>query len=218
MTGLLITVFALFIVGFVVTIVAIKIDWRAFFQQRYGNDYRHGEAVKIINGVRTYYASEMWHEGSSAMSYWRQTKINGRTQVFDDVVPNPPPGVPMQYDSNGRRMYWLIPGNVICANAEKTSYQFTNYSPELMSSDMLDRTGVKFGTSVKDSGGGPGILVIVGIVLVVAIAGIFIFNAMRPHVVATQPPAAATANVTTPAGYPRGTIIGVPVPPDQVGK
>ena len=206
MIGWLITVFFLLILVFVVIIVLLQIDWRAFFMRRYGTNYKHGEAVQIVNGVRSYYTAEMWHEGPFAMSYWRQGVVNGQKLTFDDIVPNPPPGVPMQYDANGRRMYWLIPGNVICANAEKTDYQFTNYSPELMSSDMLDRTGVKYGNSVKDGGGGAGILVIVGIVLVVVIAGLLIFNAVKPRVAVTQPPAAA-ANVTAPA-----QIQGVPAP------
>jgi hypothetical protein len=216
----LLVFFVLFILAFIITIVALVTDWRALFQKHFGDDYHHGEAVFNINGKRSYQQSEMWYEGSHAASYWRSATLNGKKVVYDDIVPNPPAGVPMQFDANGRRMYWPIEGNAICANAEKADYQFTNYPPEMMSSDMEGRTAVEYGRSVQSKGGSGGLLLIgVGLLVILLIAGILFF-ALKPKPAAAPAPTPAPAtsyNGTLP-GYPPGTIIGVPVPPDQGGQ
>jgi len=213
----IIIIFGVFIIGFVITIIALVTDWRALFQRIYGDDYHHGEMIRIVNGKSIYFKSELWHEGPLAVSYWRTGKVNGRNVTYDDIVPNPPAGVPMRFDANGRRQYWETqPAGVIFANKEDAGYQFTNYSPGLMSSDMFDRTGMLYGTSVKEQGGPGGLLLLLGgFLIILAIAGV-LFMVLRPKAASVQPVPSANTTISyngTAPGYPPGTIIGVPVPP-----
>jgi hypothetical protein len=216
----LLVIFGLFILGFVITIVALVVDWRALFQKKFGDDAGHGEAVFIVNGKRSYQQSERWYEGAHADSYWRKTTLNGKPVIYDDIAPHPPAGVPVPFDSNGRRMYWPIEGNAICSNAEKTDYQFTNYPPEMMSSDVQGRTAVQYGRSVQSKDGHGGLLwLVAGLVVILAIASIlFLVLKPKPSAAPVTPSNTTISQNSTAPSYPPGAIIGVPIPPDQGGK
>jgi len=177
------------------------IDWRAFFVRRYGHDYKKGLAHIIVNGVGVYRQSTMIHEGTDAMTYQRQSVIASEKKYVYDIVPHKDKNgndIPMDYDEyTGYRLYRVEPGGSI-GYPDRFNAPVVDYPEELISAHILDRTVIDYCASVnidKEMNWKP--LLIGGIVLIiVVIAGLFLFGVIKAPDASINDQAKTTANVT----------------------
>lgn len=168
-------------------------DWRAWMIRRVGPDYRKGLAHIQLNGVWVYRASRLIYESPDAMTYARETDVDGQRMIVNDIVPN---AIGFSYDEyTGMRVYRVQPGGCIGYSDDGNAPE-VDYPAELISCHVLDRTVSNYAASVNAEGGfnwKP--LIIGGIVLVAVVVFLFssgLFNFSSP----ATPDTGQTANQT----------------------
>lgn len=183
-------VFAL-ILGFLVIAVIVTgllafIDWRAVIVRRFGHDYKKGLAHILYKGTWVYRESTLVFEGDDAMSYLRETIIDGEKRYIADIVPNE---IGFSYDEyTGARIYRVRPGGCI-GYSDDGEAPDVDYPAELIAPHVLDRSVTNYALSINVKGGGFNWkLIIYGFIAgIIIVAAVFYTGILKPPTTAQEP-------------------------------